>query len=225
MTPQVLNGHLGRAVEIDRCPSCQLFWFDEGESLRLSPRATLTLFRVIGEQAGQPRRALSPVLKCPRCASHLRLTHDRQRNVAFQYQRCPHGHGRLITHVDFLREKNIIRPLSPEQVEDLKANVRNINCSNCGGPVDLSTGSVCAHCGSPLSLIDLKQAGLTIEQLQKADRPASEPDPLLPLRLAAATREVERSFAEMGRGSGIGHDPGADVLSAGLSVLVNWLKK
>ena len=225
MTAQVLDGHLGRVVEIDRCASCQLFWFDEGESLRLTPRATLTLFRVIGELAGQPRHPLSPVLKCPRCASHLRLTHDRQRNVSFQYQRCPHGHGRLITHFDFLREKNIVRPLSPEQVEDLKANVQNINCSNCGGPVDLSTGSVCAHCGSPLSLIDLKQAGATIDQLQRADRSAAEPDPLLPLRLAAAVRDVERSFAQMGRGSGVDHDPGADLLSAGLSAIADWLKK
>lgn len=225
MTAQVLDGHLGRPVEIDRCPSCQLFWFDDGESLRLAPRATLALFRVIGEQAGQPRQPLSTGLKCPRCSSHLRLTHDRQRNVSFQYQRCPHGHGRLITHFDFLREKNIVRPLSSEQIEQLKTNVQNVNCSNCGGPVDLATGSVCSHCGSPLSLIDLKQAGITIDQLQKADRATSEPDPLLPLRLAAATREVERAFAEMHRSSAVSHDAGADLLSSGLSVLVDWLKK
>ena len=223
MTSLTVDGHLGRSVNVDRCETCQVFWFDDGESLRLAPRATLTLFRVIGEQAGRRRRALTPVTKCPRCASHLRLTHDRQRNVGFQYQRCPHGHGRLITDFDFLREKNIVRPLSPERIEELRASVQNVTCSNCGGPVDLGTGSVCAHCGSPLSIIDLRQAGAVIEQLQNADRASTEPDPLLPLRLAAARREVERSFAQLGHANdSSGSD--VDLLASGLSALAAWLK-
>ncbi len=224
MTPHSLEGHLGRRVDVDQCANCQVWWFDDGESLRLSPKGTLTVFRVIGEHAGQPRRALSPVLKCPRCASHLRHTHDRQRNVAFQYQRCPHGHGRFITDVDFLREKNLLRPLSTEQVEHLRANVQNVNCSNCGGPVDLGSGAVCAHCGSPLSMLDLNQVGDVIAQLQKAAQPSAEPDPLLPLRLAAARREVERSFAELGKNASRA-DSGVDLLAAGLAALTDWLKK
>lgn len=226
MTAQSLDGRNGHPIEIDFCAPCQVFWFDEHESLRLSPRATLTLFRLIGEQADQPRRALSPVLKCPRCTAHLRLTHDRQRNVPFQYQRCPHGHGRLTTHFDFLREKNVVRPLAAEQLEQLRTHVQNVNCSNCGGPVDLASGSTCTHCGSPLSIVDLGQADATIARLQQADNPSAEPDPLLPLRLAAARRDVERSFAELGRGAE--HPAGllsVDLVSAGLRVLSDWLKR
>ncbi len=224
MTTHTLDGHLGRRVDIDQCAGCGVWWFDDGESLRLAPKGTLTVFRLIGEQAGQVRRPLSPVLKCPRCSSHLKPTHDRQRNVGFQYQRCPHKHGRLITDVDFLREKNLLRPLSTEQVEQLRVQVQTVNCANCGGPIDLGTGSVCAHCGSPLSMIDLRQAGDVIEQLQKADQTHAQPDPLLPLRLAEARREVERSFAALGQGAA-SSDSGVDLLAAGLSALAGWLKK
>lgn len=224
MTPHTLEGHLGRRVDIDQCATCQVWWFDDGESLQLSPKGTLTVFRMIGEHANQPRRALSPVLKCPRCHSHLSLTHDRQRNVAFTYQRCPHKHGRLITDVDFLREKNLLRPLTTEQIEQLRVNVSTANCSNCGGPIDLTSGSVCAHCGSPVSMLDLPRAGELIAQLQKADQAHTLPDPLLPLRLAAARREVERSFAELGQ-SATGSGTGVDLLAAGLATLTDWLKK
>lgn len=225
MTTHSLEGHLGRQVDIDECASCQVWWFDDRESLALSPRGTLSVFRVIGEHARQSKPALSPVLKCPRCASHLRPTHDKQRNVAFQYQRCPHGHGRLITDVDFLREKNLLRPLSAEQVDQLRASVHNVNCANCGGPIDLGSGSICTHCGSPLSMIDLRQAGDVIAQLQKADEGRTQPDPLLPLRLAEARREVERSFAELGHGAAQAPDSSVDLLAAGLSALAGWLKK
>lgn len=225
MTTRTLDGQLGRAIEIDRCDACHVFWFDGRESLQLSPRATLTLLRSIGEAAGQPRTPLAAVLKCPRCASQLRLTHDRQRNVAFQYYRCPHDHGRLTTDFDFLREKNVVRPLSAGQLAELRRNIQFVNCSNCGAPVDLATQSACAHCASPLSIVDLQQAGAVIAQLRSADRSGAPVDPLLPLRLAEARREVDRAFADLRQApardaAGVG----ADLLSAGLGALARWLK-
>lgn len=222
MSTQRLDGHHGQTVDVDHCAACQVWWFDEGESLKLSPRGTLMVCRVIGERATQSRRSLPPVLACPRCALPLRLVHDRQRNVAFQYRRCSHGHGRLITDLDLLRQKNIIRPLTASQLDDLRARVHTVNCTNCGGPIDIGTTSECGHCGSPLSMIDLQQAGDVIAQLQKADTPPAAPDPLLPLRLAAARREVEQAFA--------GHSAAepsteVDLLGAGLRVLADWLKR
>jgi hypothetical protein len=225
MSTRTLDAQFGRAVEIDRCDACHVFWFDQRESLQLSPRATLELFRLIGEATGQPRTPLSAVLRCPRCSSQLRLTHDRQRNVAFQYLRCPHDHGRLTTDFDFLREKNVVRPLSAEQLADLRRNVQFVNCSNCGAPVDLATQSVCAHCASPLSIVDIQQAGAVIAQLRQADASAAQVDPTLPLRLAESRREVDRAFAALGQeraldASGLG----ADLLTAGLNALARWLK-
>lgn len=220
MTTQTLDGHLGRPVEVDICGTCQAFWFDQRESLQLTPHATLQLFRVVGERAGGSRQRLSAASKCPRCQSHLVQTQDMQRNVRFQYLRCPHDHGRLTAFFDFLREKDFIRPLSAEQIETLRRNVQSVNCSNCGAPIDLVHHSSCEHCGSPLSMLDLKQAERLIAQLQQADDVHRPIDPALPLRLEQARREVEAAF------EGFEHDRwgGSDLVGAGLGMLTRWLK-
>ena len=224
MARQEVLGYLGRTVAIDHCAPCQVFWFDGRVVLQLTPANTLALFKVVGDAAQQSRRPLPPVLKCPTCRSHLRLTHDRQRNVAFSYFRCPHDHGRLTSFFDFLRQKNLIRPLSPEQISELRQNVQTINCANCGAPVDLGRQSSCDHCGTPLSIVDLKQAGAVIEQLRSAARPDGAVDPDLPVRLAAARREVDRAFADMANDSwqASGAKP-LDLLDAGLSFIGRWL--
>lgn len=225
MTAHTLDGHLGRTIEIDACPACQAFWFDHRESLQLTPRATLQMFRLIGEQAGERRHALAAVTKCPICASQLVLTNDKQRNVPFQYRRCPHGHGRLTTYFDFLREKHVIRPLSAGQIDELRRNVQAVNCSNCGASVDLAHASSCGHCGSPLSMLDMKQAGATIAQLQQADAERNV-DPALPMRLAQARREVEAAFAELDKGKPWSStSSGTDLVGAGLTLLASWLKR
>jgi hypothetical protein len=225
MSVQTLEGHLGISIEIDLCVPCQAFWFDNRESLQLAPRSTLQLFRVIGEQIGAPRRALSATAKCPRCRSRLIPTHDMQRSVGFEYARCSRGHGRLTTFFDFLREKNFIRPLSAAQIEELRRNVQTINCSNCGGPIDLAAHEGCAHCGSPLSMLDLRQTRDLITQLQRADRSDQPIDPALPLRLEQAKREVEAAFAAFE------HEPSwfdsvstTGLVSAGVTSLARWLK-
>jgi hypothetical protein len=226
MSALSLEGRLGRPVAIDLCARCQVIWFDRRESLQLSPAATLHLFRLIGEQAGARRGPLGEALDCPRCGVRLKLTHDRQRNTAFQYRRCGAGHGRLITFFDFLREKDFLRPLSKEQVDELRRSIPTVDCSNCGAPIDLARGSTCAHCGSPLSMLDLKQAGALVAQLQKAADPGRAVDPALPLELLKARREVEQAFAAFE------HEPAwhVDVSSGGLvgaslAALARWLSK
>lgn len=224
MTAQMLDGHQGRTVDIDMCAPCQAFWFDHYESLQLTPGATLRLFRAIGEQAAARQHPLSMAAKCPRCHARLSPTHDRQRNVGFQYLRCPNRHGRLITFFDFLREKNFIRPLSAEQLAELRKNIQTVNCSNCGGPVNLATGSVCGHCGSPLSVLDLKQAESLIAQLQDAEGDAREVDPALPMRLQQARREVDAAFANFERQPGwFSQVSSTDLITASLGAFARWL--
>jgi hypothetical protein len=41
---------VGRAVAIDICFPCQVFWFDARESISLTPGATLALFRLMGDR-------------------------------------------------------------------------------------------------------------------------------------------------------------------------------
>lgn len=220
MAAHTFEARLGRSVAVDLCFGCQLFWFDRGESLQLSPASTLKLFRTIGEHGAQSRRPLPTELSCPRCRSGLRLAHDRQRNTRFQYWRCAAGHGRLTSFFDFLREKDFVRPLSKEQVESLKRSVSAVNCSNCGAPVDLARGSACAHCGSPLSMLDLEQAGRLVAQLREADRTDRPVDPTLPLEMERARREVEAAFASFQKQPEWTIDVGS-----GLAALARWLGK
>ncbi len=182
MQEQTFDGHAGRPVAIDVCLPCQSFWFDAHESVQLSPGGTLALFRLIGEHAGRRSFSNADVAKCPRCKARLRLTQDMQRATRFSYLKCPNDHGRLTTFFDFLREKDFIRPLTPEQLQELRQNVQTVNCSNCGAPVDVMRGAACGHCRSPLSMLDLKQAAALVEQLQRADTRERQPiDPALPL--------------------------------------------
>jgi hypothetical protein len=142
-----------RLVEAGACASCNLLWFDETASVRLTPRAVLGLFRFIGE-AGGSRNTLAANFRCPRCTVPLVVTHDLQRTTRFTYWRCKNDEGQLITFNQFLRQKNFIRTPSPAELAKLRATVRQITCSQCGAPVDLSTDSACTHCGAAVSLID-----------------------------------------------------------------------
>jgi Zn-finger nucleic acid-binding protein len=226
MTTQILQGRLGTTVTIDLCLPCQVFWFDTFENLRLSPAAVLKLFHIIGEQSSAPRAATAANPVCPRCGAKLLPTHDQQHNTRFQYLRCPRDHGRLTTFVDFLREKDFIRPLTAQQIEELRQNVQVVNCSNCGAPIDLTKTSSCTHCGSPLSMLDMKQAGALVAALREAEQPNRPIDPTLPLQLERARRDVEAAFASFEHGPGWFDDVSqGGLVGAGLRSLARWLKQ
>ncbi len=128
--------------------------------------------------------------------------------------------------VDFLREKDFIRPLTPEQLAALRQHVQSVNCSNCGAPVDVVAGATCEHCGSPLSMLDLTQAEALIGQLRHADRSVMPIDPTLPLQLARARREVEAALRGTVRDDAWFEDVSSvGLVGAGLSALARWLKR
>ena len=124
---------------------------------------------------------------------------------------------------DFLREKDFIRPLSPHQLAELRQNVQFVNRSNCGGSVDLAKGSFCAHCGTPLSMLDSKQAEAVVAQLKRASEPRPI-DPSLPLELARARRDVEASFAASGE-DWWKDAASSGLVEAGFGALMAWLRK
>ena len=137
-------------------------------------------------------------MRCPRCQGRLLLTHDIQRTTPFQYWRCDGGHGRLMTYIDFLREKDFVKPLTPQQLDELRQNIQTINCSNCGAAIDLAKDSLCAHCGSAVSMLDLGQMARTIGQLQTAaagrapaDPPHAGPPPHEPTDIDALMRALK----------------------------------
>lgn len=213
MAPQTLDGHLGTQVQIDLCAGCHVIWFDHLESLRLSPGGTLQLFRLIG--GGRQSRPSPPrdPLTCPRCDVRLLLTNDRQRNTPFQYWRCGREHGRLITFFEFLREKDFIRPLSADQLASLRQNVQMINCSNCGAAIDLAHDAACAHCGTPISTLDLEQISRMANQLERAAEPKTNID------VAALFEAMKRE-----RNRGESAHSASGVVEAGLRMVADWLR-
>jgi DNA-directed RNA polymerase subunit RPC12/RpoP len=219
-----LDAHSGTSIVIDACTACQAFWFDKHENLQLAPASTLKLFSLIGDQKGRPRAPLAATSRCPRCSLRLLDTHDLQRTTPFRYLRCPAEHGRFITFFDFLREKGFIRSLSPEQLQELRNNVQVVNCSNCGAPIDLGKGSACPHCGSPVSMLDLKQAQEVVKQLQIAAQPRPI-DPALPLELARARKQVEAAFgADRANELWWNDVSDANLVQAGVNAILKWLK-
>jgi hypothetical protein len=136
------------------CFACQVIWFDQHDCAQLSPGGVLYVFKALNEHRTEARNALPALLDCPRCSARLALTQDLQHTTHFSYYRCPFGHGRLSPFLQFLLEKNFIRPISGAELAALKAKVRTIQCSNCGAPVDLEHSTSCAYCHTPISILD-----------------------------------------------------------------------
>jgi Transcription factor zinc-finger len=188
------DAHYGRTVDLDLCHGCGLIWFDKQESISLTPGAVLKLFSTLDEHREQRHPLGSPALRCPRCQRPLAATVDRQRATLFSYWRCPADEGRLTTFFDFLREKNFVRPLSPERLAELRRHTPTVNCSACGAPVDLARDSACPHCRAPLSMLDPDQVQAAVRDLQRAEQHRTTVDPTFVVRLAADRAALERAF-------------------------------
>ncbi len=159
-----VNAAVAHTVPIGSCGACNLFWFPDGAILRLTPQTVLDLFQLIGI-AGAADVSLQGGYTCPDCRHTLQYTHDLARTMHFTYWRCPDDHGQLITFGQFLAEKNMIRPPSPDELEKLRATVRQINCSQCGAPIDLMHDSACPHCGAAVALIDPEGVAKAVREL------------------------------------------------------------
>jgi len=78
-------------IELDHCPRCRGFWFDEGELALLAERTNRILslgtgVAALGGPAGEkPRR-------CPRCRTRM-AKEDLGSDPRVRIDRCPRGHG------------------------------------------------------------------------------------------------------------------------------------
>ncbi|HXT04170.1 MAG TPA: zf-TFIIB domain-containing protein [Casimicrobiaceae bacterium] len=203
-------------LSIDACDDCQALWLDATESQQLTPGAVIALFRAIGSSQPTRRDAYPALLPCPRCTTPLTLTQDLQHTTRFTYYRCRYGHGRFTPYVQFLREKNFIRPLDPAELGRLRAIVTTVRCVSCGGPVPLDRSAVCPYCGAPVMLLDPHSVEQALDRLNDAEtkRTASEPitgDALI------AIANVERALAQNRRP--FESESGVDLIMAGLHAL------
>jgi TFIIB-like protein len=225
MTPMTMDARLGGQVAIDVCAGCQAFWFDHFESLALSPGSTLKLMKFIGEHSSSKKPPLPDPLRCPRCATVLRLAHDLQGNMPFTYWRCETDDGHFIAFLEFLKEKNFIRRLTPAQIQELRQNVQTVNCSSCGASINLESDSACPYCHAPISILDMKQPQQMLDQLKQAAAPRPV-DPALPMRLASAKLELETSLADHDRSPQWWSDAASyGLVQAGLNAVTRWLSE
>jgi len=221
MTGWTLEDRLGTQVTIDVCTGCQAFWFDQHKSLQLSPGSTLKLMKFIGEHSSTVKATPPDVLRCPRCGGRLSLAHDLVRSTRFSYWRCENEHGRFIGFFDFLKEKNFIHALSPQEIQQLRQNVQSVNCCNCGASIELQTNSACPYCHSPISMLDMKQPQQLLAQLKEAAEPRPV-DPTLPLKLAQAKMEASALFR--GDDTEWWEDArSGDLVQAGLKAVARWI--
>ena len=198
MDHTVLDGVYGSGIEVDLCYACHVLWLDKRESLQLSPRGILDLFRALNEHREDARHALENGNRCPRCARRLSLSQDIGKAGRFTYYACPANDGRLTPFSEFLKEKQFVRALTPAEQVQVRAELKMVQCSGCGAPIDLVHGFQCGHCSSPITVLDPDAVEDTLRRLQDADERRSagdQKDRELKAR-ALASMEAMRSSPE-----------------------------
>lgn len=170
------EGVYGPRIDLDLCYPCHVMWLDRRESVLLSPRGILDLFKLLHEHHEDPRQALGARMRCPRCDRRLSLTQDIGKAGRFVYYDCPADDGRLTPFSEFLKEKQFVRQLTPAERAHLRSEVKQVHCSSCGAPVDLSGGFKCQHCGAPLTVLDPDAVEKTLRKLEAADAERAPPE-------------------------------------------------
>jgi hypothetical protein len=217
MSTQTLDARVStRPVEIEACPACRLFWFDQWESTSLAPRAVLSLFQYVGSTTRQAPTPLASRFNCMRCHNALDFTRDLQRTTAFTYWRCSLGHGRLISFNQFLREKNFIRTPSAAELARLRATVKQISCSQCGGPIDLATDSACSHCGAPIAMVDPDSVAKAIHEITSLQSGAPSSSAANATRQALSDAQIDALFDQERMRERAGHN---DLLVIGVEAI------
>jgi Zn-finger nucleic acid-binding protein len=199
-------------VEVELCLDCRALWFDAFESAQLAPRAVIALFRTVQAARDRAERALASVMHCPGCHGVLTLTHDFQNTTRFTYYRCAAGHGRFTPFVQFLREKEFVRSLTPAEIAHLGASVRQVRCTSCGAAIDLANDTACRYCGAPIAILDADAVERAIDRFEAAEqrrRDPAKPDRILEA-LSGRRMRVPSHYDALPIGFDAGaHDSGA----------------
>jgi Zn-finger nucleic acid-binding protein len=202
MESKSFERHLDGEVAVDLCFPCHVIWFDGLESVQLAPEGVLELFKVIHKRDNGERNPLQMPFGCPRCNIPLRRTEDLSKGGHFSYFRCVKNHGRLTPFIDFLREKQFVRDLTPGEIARVRADVREVRCSGCGAPIDLARDTCCPHCGAPISILDADAVEKAVRMYSSAATRRANPDPNAVTAAIAQLRASERTLSRQDRGAG-----------------------
>jgi hypothetical protein len=99
-----------------------------------------------------------------------------------------------------------------------------VNCSNCGAAVDLALASACAHCGTPLSMLDLNQIDKMAAHLRRADEESRAIDPMLPQKLTREKEAVDALFAALRADAGDSRTASPGLVEMGLKLITGWFR-
>ena len=221
MPRQTFDRKLVGTLELDLCFDCQAIWFDAYESAQLTPGAVIELFRTIEAQRCRAARPLPEVLRCVACRGRLTLTHDIERTNRIVYYRCAEGHGRFTTFLEFLREKDFVRSVTPVEIERLRATVAQVRCSSCGAPVDIARDAECRYCHAPISVLDVDAVRKTLDQLGAEERRRCTPDLAAAIDGLLAGKRAARRIDAAARGVPL-QEP-VDLVHEALSLLTSAL--
>lgn len=228
MSAQRFATKLGGALDLDLCFACQGIWFDEYESSQLAPGGVIELFKLIQAHRADPRLPLADPVFCPRCDEPLKHGMDRVKSGTFNYHRCLQQHGRFTTFAQFMTEKGFVRQLTGGEIDALKARLGVVRCNSCGAPVDIKRDPVCAHCRSPLVMLDADAVEQALAGYHQAELRRTTVDPSA---LADAIVAGERARKDAGlRGAAgrveqaINADLG-DLLVSGIDIVWSALRR
>jgi hypothetical protein len=178
MMARQFERHDEGSVRVDLCFGCAGIWFDHLASAQLAPVAVIRLFKEIYAHKDDAPRPRAGELPCPRCHGGLVQSFDLGKSGRFSYFRCPGGDGRFTPFFQFLREKQFVRTLNPIELARVRAQVRQITCSECGAPIDLEHSSECKYCHAPVSFLDPDAVEKAVKIWSAAeDRRRSGPTP------------------------------------------------
>lgn len=149
-----LETHAHGAVRVDLCFACAGLWFDPMESVQLAPAAVIELFKDIYAHREGAKTPVAQRLSCPRCNDVLAPSQDLCKSGRFSYFRCQRGDGRFTPFFQFLREKQFVRTPTAAELQQVRAQVRQITCSECGAPIDLEKEQQCKYCRAPITFLD-----------------------------------------------------------------------
>ena len=221
MARQAFARKLTGTLDLDLCFDCQAIWFDAFESPQLTPGAVIELFRTIEAQRARAARPLPEALRCVTCRGRLVLTHDVERTNRITYYRCPQGDGRFTTFLQFLREKEFVRSVTPVEIARLRATVAQVRCSSCGAPVDIAKDAECRYCHAPVSVLDVDAVRRTLDQLEAEERRRCTPDPAAAIDGLLEGRRAARRIDAASQGIAL-REP-VDLVHEALSLLTSAL--
>jgi len=146
----------GRTVtEVDHCTACRLVWFDTLEFGGLDRAAWVALLLALAQTRPSEAAAMPDTRwRCPVCDDTLAARQGQTQHGRHGHHACPSGHGHAQRTGALLASRGLFRPWLLAERLAAGSERRPRDCLQCGAPLD-GAGDGCAHCGSPVLVVDL----------------------------------------------------------------------